>query len=373
MGLLTPPEIITLRDGLLAAYLDYDELDMMVTEVGQSLPQIVSDKLDLQVVIFKLVRKADAEGWISKLIQTAYKDKSGSSTLTQAVMALRQNHAELKDEAGEEKAASGATVDSREAVLFSKLLELNHNDQWGLFRSFVIQHKAGAFLTYGDSAAQRVLLTRLINDMAQATTSLIFPLSFFRDGIPKDLDGVWSDLCCRFKLDRTLIGQTTEERIEAMAEKLAERLRQNLQSQNIIFIFDDISRGPKTTMPELYQLWRGLMKRIGSDHKYKIIMFAKDLDGRANTGEITCLEQWKKNAEPDVLVILRMARFFTKKDLRNWIKRLPIDFIDDPKKIVKVLIHPVGQGLPPDPVYKQICTYFGYDWYAGVSRWYKLE
>jgi hypothetical protein len=75
-----------LRSALVAAYTSFDELDMMFRErLGLSLHRLVSANLRLELVVSKSIERAQAEGWLDKLVTAAFLGNPGNPALRRLV------------------------------------------------------------------------------------------------------------------------------------------------------------------------------------------------------------------------------------------------------------------------------------------------
>jgi hypothetical protein len=70
-----PQQRKKLRDALISAFLDKRKLEeMLYFELDKQLNEIAQDS-DLEYVVFQLIRRAEAEGWLVDLVQAACKER----------------------------------------------------------------------------------------------------------------------------------------------------------------------------------------------------------------------------------------------------------------------------------------------------------
>nr|WP_272819397.1 hypothetical protein [Scytonema hofmannii] len=157
---------------------------------------------------------------------------------------------------------------------------------------------------------------------------------------------------------------------------IIDRIYARSQTQDVIFIFDDVDyMPPKVLKTWLQEFWEPLITQIErkpplTRKNAYLLMFLVDNSGSVCESNIPLIKKFDEPDYPRIPLCLPPVNPFSQNVLADWIQTVMASgMMQIPTGLTsKILFENSDNGIP-EFVYEEICNYYGYSWEEAVAKW----
>lgn len=268
--------------------------------------------------------------------------------------------------------------ENEEQRFFEALLQFNYGQQVETFRQFLATQRPISFLIRGPNGhGQRLLLHQLFRCVPNRENSKWIKRSLDRYGRSYETKFLWYELGKEVNIPREKAGAP---------EAIAHRIHNYLQSQHVIFIFNNAGLTDKGYLSRLMrEFWHPLLDELAhigplERRPHQLIMFIIDYRGQADLQGVDWIEKFHADSTSHAKRPVKLElSAFSEKEVRGWFdshayRVLPTRLISQVDRIMHDLlkIKVTENVFVPERTLEKICHCCGYDWIEGEYKWFKL-
>ena len=252
-----------------------------------------------------------------------------------------------------------------EKPLFKLLLYIDLEKQEELVRqSLELQQtfykKTAAFLVHGEEKfGQEALVTRLCQ-LPQLRNGRRIKIKV---GGMNDISELWNEVSKHFS--------NSSQSVFPSLEPTIDKICKCLQTQNLIFILDEVNSTYIGFLPELIEkFWQRIVNETNKkNHKETyLVMFLVDNKGYVCKSEVALAWRLNQPEYPKIPLCLPPVSRFTQSKLQTWLQMAQsIELV--PKSLCAETLLDDSQGGVPELVYQKICQSCNTSWEGKLAQW----
>ncbi len=315
----------------------YSLEEMLFHKLDKKLNEIVISS-NLKEIVFRLIEKADSQGWLEDLVVAARESNSGNPNLKAIAQELTDRGTKTPPE-----------------LLFDILLQIDFKRQVKLVENVLAQYRTAAFLVHGEpDYGQDLLVTRLFR-----ITSTWKNNSPIRYKVSNSTEQLWKQLARQFSVTKP--------------EKIIDKICERWQTKDVVFIFKTSRQTPPKVLSNwLQEFWEPLVnrgKRNPSDNNKYLLMFLVDTDDSI-CKSLMLAKQFNEPEYPRIPLYLPPVSQFKTHVLKDWLSNITLrSDLQIPTDLTYQRLWEKSNNGIPQFVYEEICDSFGYCWEGDLAKW----